>query len=207
MDERKVLLDLFKAYYSARSNKRGTRSAITFEMNYERNLLQLGREIAAGTYTKEYLKSIIPRIRQYLHAELSLELHPKKIYLQDFHNGVSFLGAIIKPYRMYVCNRTKGNFYKKIQQWNRLLAENESGFPEEHQRKFVASMNSHLGLAGHFHTYKLRRKMLTEQLSPDFKKIVQIAADYDKIIGCVPTSQASNYAKFADSYQLMEKSD
>jgi hypothetical protein len=413
MDERKVLLDLFKAYYSARSNKRGTRSAITFEMNYERNLLQLGREIAAGTYTigrsicficfkplqreifaadfrdriihhliynyinpifersflndsyscrfskgtsygikrvdhfirscsrnytrdcyilkldikgyfmsidknilykkieceindlkeprgfdtswllslihqvifhdptkdcimkgkkedwrglpkskslfwakpnvglpignltsqlfgnvylddfdhfvkyelgctyygryvddivivhpdKEYLKSIIPRIRQYLHAELSLELHPKKIYLQDFHNGVSFLGTIIKPYRMYVCNRTKGNFYKKIQQWNRLLAENESGFPEEHQRKFVASMNSHLGLMGHFHTYKLRRKMLTEQLSPDFKNIVQIAADYDKIIGCVSTSQDGNYATFADSYQLMEKSD
>ena len=50
MDDRKILLDLFKAYYSTRSNKRGTRSAITFEMNYEKNLLQLGREIAAGTY-------------------------------------------------------------------------------------------------------------------------------------------------------------
>ena len=32
-------------------NKRGTRSAMAFEMNYEKKLLQLGREIAAGTYT------------------------------------------------------------------------------------------------------------------------------------------------------------
>ncbi len=409
MDERKVLLDLFKAYYSARSNKRGTRSAMTFEMNYEENLFRLGREIAAGTYTigrsicficfkplqreifaadfrdriihhliynyinpifersflddsyscrigkgtlygikrldhfirscshnytqecyilkldikgyfmsidkdilykkiekkingskefygfdaawllslirqvifhdptkdcimkgkkedwrglpkskslfwakpdvglpignltsqlfgnvylndldhfikyelgcvyygryvddivivhsdKAYLKSIVPRIGRYLHDELSLELHPKKIYLQDFHKGASFLGAIIKPYRIYVRNGIKGNFYKKIQQWNRLLAENESRFLEERRGKFVASMNSHLGLAGHFNTYKLRRKMLTERLSPSFKKIVQIAPDYNKIVKYAFTAQVSDYAVFSDARQSM----
>jgi hypothetical protein len=68
-------------------------------------------------------------------------------------------------------------------------------------------MNSHLGLAGHFHTYKLRRKMLTEHLSPDFKKFVQIAVDYSKITRDASTSQVGNYAKFADSYQLVKNSD
>ena len=31
---------------------------------------------------KEYLKSLIPRIRDFLASDGGLELHPKKIYLQ-----------------------------------------------------------------------------------------------------------------------------
>ena len=64
---------------------------------------------------KEYLKSIIPFIDNYLESELYLKIHPKKIYLQYFGKGVRFLGACIKPYRTYVGSRTKGNFYDRIQ--------------------------------------------------------------------------------------------
>jgi hypothetical protein len=49
--------------------------------------------------------------------------------------------------------------------------------------------------------------MLTEHLSPDFKKFVQIAVDYSKITRDASTSQVGNYAKFADSYQLVKNSD
>jgi len=131
---------------------------------------------------KEYLKSIIPIIRKYLHDELFLELHPKKIYLQHFQRGVSFLGAVLKPYRMYIRNRTKGNFYRKIQYWNQLLADGRKGFSKENQRKFVASTNSYLGIIGRFNTYGLRRKMLPECPSPELKKIFSAADGYSKII-------------------------
>jgi len=124
---------------------------------------------------KEYLKSIIPIIKKYLHDELFLELHPKKIYLQPDQNGVSFLGVFIKPYRIYIKNRTKGNFYNKIECWNKFLGE-------DNQVKFVASMNSYLGMISHFNTYKLRRKMLTERMSPNCKKFVHIGNDFNKII-------------------------
>ena len=70
---------------------------------------------------KEYLKSIIPTIRQYLKDKLLLDLHPKKIYLQHINNGVLFLGAFIKPYRLYIRNKTKTSFYKKIQEFNGVL--------------------------------------------------------------------------------------
>ena len=64
---------------------------------------------------KEFLKTRIALIRKYLDETLNLELHPNKIYLQHFSKGVQYLGAIIKPHRVYVANRTKGNFYEAIE--------------------------------------------------------------------------------------------
>ncbi len=64
---------------------------------------------------KDYLKSLIPKIRSYLQKELNPELQPNKIYLRHFSKGVQFLGTIIKPHRIYIANRTKGNFYQAIQ--------------------------------------------------------------------------------------------
>jgi len=76
---------------------------------------------------REYLKSIIPFMEKYLRNNLFLELHPKKIYLQHFSKGVRFLGTVIKPYRIYIQNRVKGNFYQKIRYWNNLVTEKAVG--------------------------------------------------------------------------------
>jgi hypothetical protein len=70
---------------------------------------------------KEYLKMIIPEIARYLKENLNLELHGKKIYLQHFRKGVSFLGVFIKPHRIYAGKRLKGNFYCKIFQINDII--------------------------------------------------------------------------------------
>lgn len=63
---------------------------------------------------REYLKWMLDKMRTYLLEELQLELHPNKIYLQHFSKGVSFLGTVIKPHRIYIANRTKNNFYNAI---------------------------------------------------------------------------------------------
>ena len=131
---------------------------------------------------KEYLKSIIPVLRKYLQDELFLELHPKKIYLQHFSKGVCFLGAIIKPYRIYIRNQTKGNFYKKIKYWNNFLAERQHKLTEEDLEQFLASMNSYLGIMKHYNTYKLRKKMLRQNLSAYFWNYVYISNNYSKLV-------------------------
>jgi len=130
---------------------------------------------------KEYLKSIVPILKKYLRDELLLEVHPKKVYLQHFSKGAPFLGTIIKPYRIYVRNQTKGNFYKKISYWNDFL-EKERRLTKEALNKFLASVNSYLGIMVNYSTYKLRRKMLTESLSPRFGEYVYIADDYAKLV-------------------------
>jgi len=50
------------------------------------------------------------------------------------------------------------------------------------RKKFLASINSYLGIMKHYNTYKLRRKMLTENLSPCFNKYIRIADDYVKLV-------------------------
>jgi len=131
---------------------------------------------------KEYLKSIILVLRKYLHERLGLELHNKKIYLQHFSKGVNFLGTVIKPYRVYIRNRTKGNFYQKIKYWNDFLSKNKFQLTKEEAKQFLACMNSYLGMMKHYRTYKLRQKILTRNLSIYFWNYIYIADDYSRIV-------------------------
>jgi RNA-directed DNA polymerase len=106
---------------------------------------------------KEYLKNIIPKIKKFLEEELELILHPKKIYLQDYKKGVMFLGAVIKPFRIYIANRTKGNFYTTIKKNN---FSSQKSLLGEDMELLTSSINSYLGIMIHWNTYGLRCKML-----------------------------------------------
>ncbi len=112
---------------------------------------------------KEYLKSLIPILSNFLHLNLKLTLHPDKIYLQYYSKGVKYLGAVIKPYRIYIANRTKGNFYKAIENQNKIARDHKPS--KEEQSAFQSSMNSYLGIMKHYKTYKLRKRMIFENLS------------------------------------------
>lgn len=112
---------------------------------------------------KEFLKGLIPKIKTYLKENFSLELHPNKIYLQHYSKGVKFLGAVIKPHRIYIANRTKGNFYNAIQKQNKIARDHKPS--KEEQQAFLSSMNSYLGIMKHYKSYNLRKKMLFKNLS------------------------------------------
>lgn len=121
---------------------------------------------------KEFLKSLIPKFSEFLKSELQVTIHPKKIYLQHFSKGVKFLGAVIKPHRIYIANRTKGNFYEAIKRQNSIAIAHKPN--KEEQAAFLSSMNSYLGilkpckdsqLGKHYKTYNLRKRMIRKHLS------------------------------------------
>jgi hypothetical protein len=112
---------------------------------------------------KEYLKSLLPVITNFLQSQLHLTLHPKKIYLQHYSKGLSFLGTVIKPNRIYIANRTKGNFYTAIFKQNAIVQPKKPS--REEQKQFLSCMNSYLGIMKHYKTYKLRQKILFKYLS------------------------------------------
>jgi len=114
-------------------------------------------------HDKEYLKSLIPVITEFLFSRLQLTLHMEKIYLQHYTKGVQFLGSIIKPYRIYIARRTKGNFYHTIEKQN-IIAKDRKPDTDE-LKSFLSSMNSYLGIMKHYKTYKLRKGMLFRDLS------------------------------------------
>jgi len=112
---------------------------------------------------KDYLQSMIPKLSAFLLSNLKLTLHPDKIYLQHHLKGVKYLGAVIKPNRIYIANRTKGNFYNAIEKQNQIARDHKP--TKEEQSAFQSSMNSYLGIMKHYKTYKLRKQMLFKNLS------------------------------------------
>jgi len=112
---------------------------------------------------KEYLRNLIPKLSEYLQSELQTTIHPKKIYLQHYSKGVKFLGTVILPNRIYIANRTKGNFYNAIEKQNQIARDHKP--TKEEQQAFQSSMNSYLGIMKHYKTYNLRKGMLFKNLS------------------------------------------
>ena len=109
--------------------------------------------------SKQELKQWQYHINKYLKTHLELDIHPKKVYLQHYAKGLLFLGAYIKPHRVYIGNKTKRKFkyilsvlFKRLEQ-----AENISQILA---KKIIAVLNSYLGLFSHYNTYKLRHKLI-----------------------------------------------
>lgn len=113
---------------------------------------------------KKYLKSSITAIRDYLDQKLHLTLHPHKIYLQHYSQGVKYLGAVIKPYRIYIGNRTVFNFREAVRYQNKKIGN--TLYPSADDRKaLIGSLNSYLGFMRHYKSFRLR-KHISSELSP-----------------------------------------
>lgn len=105
---------------------------------------------------KKYLLEVKEKIREKLNR-MGVTLHPKKIYLQHYTKGITFLGAVIKPYRKYIINRTKGNFSEKLYKFSE-----EKQWTKEKIISWRSTINSYLGLFRQFNTYNIRKKLLLE---------------------------------------------
>jgi hypothetical protein len=113
----------------------------------------------------QYLRALIPVIRSYLAGELGLQLHPNKIYLQRYEKGVGYLGAVIKPGRIYVGKRIKGNFYGSMRKHKvALQGVGERGPDISAREAFQSSMNSYLGIMRHYNTRRLRKSMVSKNV-------------------------------------------
>ena len=102
-------------------------------------------------YTQEGLDALkreIPAIRRELKEELGLTLHPRKCYMQHYSKGVSFVGGIIKPHRIYPSKRLGRNAREGI------AARMYAPAPE-----LASTVNSYFGLLGHTRSYGLRKGM------------------------------------------------
>ncbi len=91
---------------------------------------------------KEWLLSLMPRMRAFLSEELRLMLHPRKVSIRTFASGVDFLGWVHFPCHRVLRTATKQRMVRRI--WR-------SRNPE--------SVHSYLGLLRHGNTYKLRQHL------------------------------------------------
>ena len=87
---------------------------------------------------KVYLEGLIQEISYFLQNNLKLSLHPNKVILRKYRQGVDFLGYVIFPYHIALRIKTKNRMIKKINCQN---------------------LQSYLGVLKHCNSHKLRVKI------------------------------------------------
>lgn len=121
---------------------------------------------------KKTLLNSIPNIRDKL-AKIGLCLNEKKFYLQHYKKGIEFTGAVVKPGRVFCCNRTLTNFIAAARRLNNTKTLREV-------RHGVCSINSYLGLLRHDNEYANRRKVLN-MIDARLYKYIYIKGHYETV--------------------------
>ena len=115
---------------------------------------------------KDWLKTLVPKVRDFLKSELKLTLHEGKLRFTDVRYGVEFLGAYLKPHRNYISNITLRRMRRKIR---KLGADGlEFGDIGIAKQKLFSSLNSFLGVLGHYRTYNIKCQLFLSE--PYFTK-------------------------------------
>jgi len=101
-----------------------------------------------------HLEKIIKPIANFLKIKLDLELHPQKLHIRKFSQGIDFLGYIVLPYYTALRTKTKNRMFRKI----RLNKEKlDKGIISEEQ--FDQSLQSYYGMLKHCKGYRLKVKI------------------------------------------------
>ncbi len=129
---------------------------------------------------KRYLLNVLPEITDYLKTNEKLTLHPNKTKINHHKSGFLFLGAVIKPYRIYIANRIKGNFYQALEKHNKIIRNHKPS--DEEKNQFINSMNSYLGIMKHYKTYKIRKQLIKNRISAWWWNSVLIKGGYQKFV-------------------------
>ena len=129
---------------------------------------------------KEELLKAKKKIESFLKSRLKLTLHPQKVYLQHYSKGVKFIGAVIKPNRIYIANRTKNNLYRKIYKWLPKMAnslqDTLSGLGG-----FMSCINSYLGFMKHYSTFKLRHNIISKLDKTFLNNVIELVPRAEKL--------------------------
>ena len=134
--------------------------------------------VILDTLGREHARWLVGKIRIFLKEVLHVKLHPKKIYIQHYKHGVLYVGAMIKPGRIYISNRTLGAAFRRIHAYNQQLLNGEG---ENVAEAFVTTMNSYLGLMIHYNTYN-KRKKLVSLMDKGWYKYVYVFGHFQKLV-------------------------
>lgn len=123
--------------------------------------------------SKEHILRCMPLLRNKL-QEVGVTLHPNKFYLQHYTKGVEMVGAVIRPGRIYVHNRTINNAFRAIERLNKLHPSQKSF------KKVLSVTNSYLGFMKHRASFNLRKRLVAA-LRKRWNKYFYTYKDYGKI--------------------------
>ncbi|KKR03899.1 MAG: RNA-directed DNA polymerase (Reverse transcriptase) [Parcubacteria group bacterium GW2011_GWF2_39_13b] len=106
---------------------------------------------------KKELESILLKVSSFLKNNLLLELHPKKIVINKYSQGVDFLGYIVLPHYRLLRTKTKKRILKKLK-----IRIDQYRAEEISKKSLNQSLQSYLGVLSHANTHKLTQKLINQ---------------------------------------------
>lgn len=103
---------------------------------------------------KQYLENIIPIIKDFLQKNLKLNLHPHKIILRKYIQGIDFLGYVLLPYYTILRTKTKKRMFRKIKE-NKLKLNQKLIFRDS----FEQFLQSYYGILKHCNSEKIKLEL------------------------------------------------
>jgi len=119
-----------------------------------RHYLRYTDDFVVISDSKEYLEKLISPISQFLKAKLGLRLHPNKVTVRKFHQGIDFLGYVILPHYQQIRTKTKKRIFNKL--FQRIIKQKRGLISSE---TLEQSLQSYLGVLSHANTYKLAQDL------------------------------------------------
>lgn len=101
---------------------------------------------------RDYMKEITASIQNFLSEKLRLALHPEKILIRKFYQGVDFLGYVNFPHHIVLRAKTRKRVIRKIKQ---KVMDYKQGFVT--RKNLDTSLQSYLGVLSHADAYQLTK--------------------------------------------------
>ncbi|MBU4375190.1 reverse transcriptase/maturase family protein [Patescibacteria group bacterium] len=100
------------------------------------------------------LRELVVPITEFLKTELKLELHPRKVEIRKFRQGIDFLGYVVLPYHKVLRTKTKKRMFRKIKA---RVNEYHNGIITE--KRLEQSLQSYFGVLSHANAYTLSEEL------------------------------------------------
>ncbi len=103
---------------------------------------------------RKYLVDLVPKISNFLSAKLQLCLHPQKVSIRKFHQGIDFLGYILLPHYRVLRAKTRQRIFKKLKERT-----------VEYKSRIISgetleqSLQSYLGVLSHANAHELSQEL------------------------------------------------
>ncbi|PIP60771.1 hypothetical protein COX00_01495 [Candidatus Uhrbacteria bacterium CG22_combo_CG10-13_8_21_14_all_47_17] len=114
----------------------------------EKHYLRYCDDFIILSETKERLAGVTQNIEQFLNTTLSLQLHPKKVFIRTWAQGIDFLGYVLFPHATVIRMKTAERMLKRANEFN---------------------LASYLGVCSHADAFELEQIVLTKSISLDFR--------------------------------------
>ena len=96
------------------------------------------------------VRSLIPKIQDFLSKRLHLELHPKKVIVKKLIQGIDFVGYVLFPQHSLLRTRTRQRMNKRLfDAYGNFLAGKIDG------NQMDQRLQSYLGILSHANQYTL----------------------------------------------------